>query len=42
MEEIVQHTKGLMEDRDMTKGEAAMRMAEQLDGVTAADIIREM
>lgn len=42
MEEVVEHTKGPMEDRDLTKGKAASRMAEQLNEVSAADIIREM
>ena len=42
MEEVAKHTRGLQSDRGLTSGEAAMCMAEQLDGVTAADIIREL
>jgi len=42
IDEVVKHTKGLQSDRNLTSGEAAMRMAERIDGVTAADIIKEM
>lgn len=42
MERVVEHTKGLAEDEDLTRGEAAVRMADYLDGLEAKDIISEM
>jgi len=42
IDEVVEHTKGLIDDRGITKGEAAMRMAEQLDGAEAKDILKEL
>lgn len=42
IERVVEHTKGLKEDKGLTRGEAAMQMSEYLGDVEAKDIIREM
>lgn len=42
MERIVKHTRGLQSDLELTSGEAAMRMAEQLDDYEASDIIKAL
>lgn len=42
LDEVAQHTKGLMKDRDLSKGEAAARMANQLDSIETKDILKEL
>lgn len=39
MNSIVQHTEGLAEDNSIHFSNAAVQMAERLDGVEASDII---
>lgn len=42
MDRVVEHTKGLMSDNGLGKGEAAAKMANELDGVDAKDILEVM
>lgn len=42
MDEIVQHTKGLAEDKNIPNAQAAAQMAERLDGVEAKEIIEAL
>jgi len=42
MDRVVEHTKGLMDDNELSKGEAAAKMADCLNGLDTKDIIEEM